>query len=218
MQEINLYDLIKHYASKWRFIVLLSLAGLACGLIYTIFIQTPLYHSTAKLVLISSSTTQTANDQTVRINDYINLMQSRRVLQPVADKKQTGMSFEQLTRSVKATNQKNTGVIDVTVSAPSGEQSKNIANSITTSFKKVISQLYANDNVSIVDEAVQADKPFNVNVPLQLGIAGIVGLLAAIIRAFFTYDIRRPKVVKSIVKKKKRTMTKTKNPINSRKK
>lgn len=207
MQEINLPHLFKYYASKWQFIAISTLVGLLLGIIYTIAIQTPLYQSTAKLILVSSPTAQTSDDQTIRINDYINLMQSRKVLKPVVDEKQTDMSLEQLSHSIKATNQRNTGVIDLVVSSSDGEQSKNIANSITISFKNAISELYKNDNVLIVDTAVKADHAYNVHVALQLAVTSAAGLLIPIVIMFFIYDPKKVYTVNTASKKSKSTPT-----------
>lgn len=205
MQEINLYDLIKYYVKKWRVIVALTLLGLIAGLVYNTFIQKPLYKSDAKLILVPTPGKPTTTDPTL-INNYIDLLKSRRVLEPVIEKEHSNLSYDTLSQSVKATNQKDTAVIEVVVTTSNAEQSKSIANDITDSFKTAVSSLYHSDNLVVVDPAVAATNAFNVHKTMQLAIATAIGLVISIIALFFIYDYKggeskKPDTHKTMLKK-----------------
>lgn len=203
MQEISLYDLIKFYVKKWRLIASLTFVGLLAGLIYNIFIQVPEYKSSTKLLLVSSQTTQTVASQTL-INNYIDLIQSRRVLERVAAAQNNSISYDTLIKAVNAVNQKDTAIIDVTVTATNAKQSADIANEITDSFKIAVNDLYQTSGVIVVDPAVEPSAASNVNKPLQLSAATFVGFLLAIVIEFFAFDYRSSHPA---VKKAKRSVT-----------
>lgn len=218
MEEINLYRLIKYYSQKWYIILALTLLGLVCGFVYNQFIQQPLYRSDAKLILLASEN-QTSISRQTDVNNYIELIQSRRVLQPIIDNNVTNMGLDELTRSVQPESKKDTNVIDIVVTSDDSEQSKNIANGVTASFKQAVSQIYGSDKASdkfvTVDPAIADSKPYNVNQLLQLLVAAAVGFAVAIIGIFFVFDYRSseaygtsPKAKSNTVKDDKDTNTK----------
>lgn len=209
MQEIDLYDLIKYYVKKWRIIVGLTFIGLVCGLAYNNFIQVPLYKSNTKLILVSQQASSAASNQTL-INNYIDLITSRRVLDPVIEKQEKATTYEKLLSSVNAVNQKNTAVIDVSVSSTNAQWSADIANAITDSFKKAVNDLYKDNSVIVVDPAVKASVPSNINKVLQLTLATTAGFLLSVIALFFIYDYRQNKG--QGIKQRKVVVARSKSP------
>lgn len=187
MEEIRLYDLLKYYVKKWRLIALITFVGLLGGLAFNQFIQVPMYESNAKLILVSQQASQTASNQTL-INNYIELMTSRRVLEPVIAKQNNTTTYEDLLGSVRAVNQKDTAIIDVTVSSNNAQRSADIANEITSSFKTSVNDLYKDSGVIVVDPAVAAASPSNVKTAIQLAVSAIAGLILGVIVLFFVYD------------------------------
>ena len=208
MQEINLYDLIKFYVRKWRFIAILIVAGLAGGFVYNTFIQVALYESSSKLILVSSPTSSPASNQTL-INNYIDLITSRRLLEPVVVKQNKSISYEELLKEVKAINQKDTAVINVKVTTTNAKQSTDISNEITESFTLAVNELYQTSGVIVVDPAVQPASPSNVYKGLQLSISTGVGFALSLIALFFVYDYSGGKVKKTIIRTTAKKSTKT---------
>ena len=84
MEEINLYDLLRFYAKKWLTIASFAIAGAIIGVIFTYYIQQPLYKSSATVLLVG--TNRTSGQESVVLNNYVKLFTSRRVLTPVIDK------------------------------------------------------------------------------------------------------------------------------------
>lgn len=210
MQEINLYNLIKYYAKKWRVIVALTALGLLAGLVYNGFVQKPLYKSDAKLILVSTQVKPATSDPTL-INNYIDLIKSRRVLEPVLEKEHSSLSYDKLSQLVQATNQKDTAVIDVTVTTSDAKQSKSLTNDITDSFKAAVTALYSTDNIIVVDPAVAATAPYNVKPALQLVVATLGGLLLSVIGLFFAYDYYQSRPQKKTASNK--LLQTTKKPV-----
>lgn len=189
MQEINLYDLLKYYAKNWLVLLSAIFAGAIIGLVYTNFIQTPSYKSTATLFVVNSDNTAVSKDSTL-INNYMELIKSRRVLEPVINNLKLNKDYDQIVGALTVSNQKDTAIIKMAVVSDNPDTSKNIANLTIESFKKQIKDLYGNEDIQVVDGASLASSPYNVRKNLQLAIATTAGLLFSIIVIFFMYDYR----------------------------
>lgn len=205
MEEINLYKLLRFYVQNWLLIVSLTLIGLAAGLAYNQFIQVPMYKSSATLLFINPDGRGSTQDATW-LNNYVQLFRSRRVIEPVMDKQNINVSFDQFIGSVDATNDKGTEVIKLAVSTDDSEKSRNFLGEALVSFKDEAKKLYGTDNLRVVDNASDTESPYNVKKGLQLLIATTAGFVLSLIVLFFIYDASGGKVGK--LGSKKRTKTK----------
>lgn len=187
MQEINLYDLMRHYARYWAFILAITLVGFISGVVYNNFVQKPLYKSNATLILIDASPTTTVKDPTI-INNYIELLKSRRVLEPVIQNLKLHQSYEQLAESISTSNDKDTQVVKVSISSKDSNSSKKAVDGAVASFRAEVKRLYNKDNIQVVDSASTPTLPYNVHKGLQLVLFTAAGFLTAIIIVFFIYD------------------------------
>lgn len=188
MPEINLYDLLAHYAKYWLFIVLSTIIGLAAGLAYTNLIQVPVYKSDATLILVDSIPSSTKD--ATQINNYLELLKSRRVLQPVINENNLGQSYTELSKSITTSNDKDTEVVKLSVSISDPQKSQQVLNDAIVSFKREVKKLYDKDNIEVVDSASLPTEPANVKSTLQITLGAIAGFLFAIIVVFFIYDYR----------------------------
>lgn len=191
MEEINLYKLLGFYARNWLLILSLTLAGLGAGLIYNQFIQTPMYKSNATLLVIKDSG---AAQDTTLLNNYVQLFQSRRVLEPVIQSQKLDMNFEQLIGNVSASNDKSTEVLRLSVSTNDPAVSQKFLAAAVDRFQDEAEELYDKRNIIVVDSASEAVPPYNVNKPLQLAIASGAGFVVSLLVLFFIYDARGGKV------------------------
>lgn len=192
MPEINLYDLLAHYAKYWLFLAVSAVIGLAAGLAYTNYIQVPAYKSDATLILINSEQTASVKDATT-INNYLELIKSRRVLQPVIEKRDLGQSYEELAGSISTSNDKDTEVVKLSVSTSDPNVSQKVLNDAIASFKTQLEDLYSKDDVQVVDSASLPKEPYNVRSSLQIALAMSASILLAIIIVFFIYDFNLSK-------------------------
>jgi capsular polysaccharide biosynthesis protein len=203
MQEMSLYSLFKFYAKNWLLIVSLTLLGLLGGLIYNTYVQTPLYKSDATLLYISP-TARSTQDVTL-LNNYVQLFNSRRVIEPVMEKLNVTIPFEEIAQSVSAKNEKGTEVLELSVVTKSPELSKAFLSDAIVSFKEQAEALYGADNLSVVDDANDATPPYNVKQPEQLAIATTAGFFVSLVVLFFIYDIKgdtiKPRVKKALAPK-----------------
>jgi capsular polysaccharide biosynthesis protein len=202
VQEINLYHLLKFYAKNWFVIVIATVIGLSSGVIYNNFIQVPMYKSTATLLVINTDVKDAASTATL-INNYSEIIKSRRVLENVITSNNINLSYESLVGSVDTTTSKDTQVIKLNVTTKSPQDSEKVTNGIISTFKTEIKNLYNKENIKIVDTASYSSTPYNVRTGLQLILASMVGFMGSIIGLFFLYDYRlnNPKPKKTAKKK-----------------
>jgi capsular polysaccharide biosynthesis protein len=222
VQEINLYHLLKFYAKHWAVIVIATVIGLLGGVVYNNFIQVPMYKSNATLLVINTDAKDAASNTTL-INNYSEIIKSRRVLENVISANNITLSYEALAGSVDTTTSKDTQVIKLTVTTKSPQDSEKVTNGIISTFKTEIKSLYNKENIKIVDTASYSSTPYNVRTGLQLILASMVGFMGSIIGLFFFYDYRlnNPKPKKSSKKKPAKVSkkkTEVKKPVMSAKK
>ncbi|MGV9002312.1 MAG: YveK family protein [Candidatus Saccharimonadaceae bacterium] len=187
MEEINLYKLLRFYVRNWLLVASLTLLGLAAGLAYNQFIQVPMYKSSSTLLFINPAGRGSTQDSTW-LNNYVQLFESRRVIEPVMNDEHINETFDQFIGSVSAVNDKGTEVIRLTVATSDPKKSEAFLRKAVISFKSEAKQLYGSDNLRVVDDASDAVPPYNVKKGLQLAIATGAGFVLSLIVLFFIYD------------------------------
>lgn len=166
-EEIDLKELFNYYKSKLIFILIVLILVIGVGNAYTLVTRTPMYKSETSIVLVSE-TKETYNTTELQLNKnlvgtYTEIIKSRKVLEPVIDSLKLDISYNQLKNRVTVTSVQNTEIIKVTVADADPKQAKKIANEIAKVFSTEIQQIYNLNNVTVVDKAIKATAPYNVN-------------------------------------------------------
>ena len=212
MEEINLYDLLRFYAKKWLTIASFAIAGAIIGVIFTYYIQQPLYKSSATVLLVGAN--RSSSQDSVVLNNYVKLFTSRRVLTPVIEKHDYDKSFDSLVANTTAENTKNTDFINLSISTTDAKTSKVMLESAMQEFKKQAKELYGDNSVriSIVDAANTPTGSTNVKPLQQIGIATVALTALSIIGLFFVYDYKHSQLVKAANAKPATKKKPTKKP------
>ena len=182
MEEIDLKELFDYFKGKIGLFVTITVGICLLGCIYGLFIQKPLYKSYTTVILGSNNQTITQNDVTLNknlVDTYAEIVKSRRVLDQVIDELNLDIAYEKLSSKVSVNSVNNTEMIKISVSDEDSIKAKNIANVTANYFKKEVMSLYNMDNVNILDEAIAMDAPYNINIPKQIVIYFMIGLIAA---------------------------------------
>ena len=210
MEEINLKDLFSYFFSK-SFIVIITLAvAILVSTIYGEFIKVPMYRSYTTIVLTRSGDTD-KNDSSITQNDillnqklvatYREIIKSRRVLGQVIENLELDMEVSELSQNISVTNEEDTELIKISVSSVNKEDAKNIANEIAKVFSNEIVDIYNIKNVSIIDTAIEAKTPYNINFVKETVIAALLGVVlgVAIIFVMFYFDttIKNPEEIQT---------------------
>lgn len=222
VQDINLYHLLKFYVKKWPFIISLTAIGALAGFIFNTYIQVPLYKSDATLLFVNTDGAK-ATQNTTLINNFIELLKSRRVLEPALKDENHVMPYEELAGAITATNDKGTEVIKVSIATKSADTSKKLVEGVVSSFRDEVKDIYDLKNISVVDNASLADKPYNVHKELFNALASVAGFVLSTVVLFFVYDVKsskqnnaKPVEVKTKTAAKAKTV-KAKTPVKKTK-
>ncbi|MCA0227913.1 hypothetical protein LCH21_00465 [Patescibacteria group bacterium] len=188
MEEINLYDLMRFYARKWLTIATVIMIGAILGVIYTFFVQQPLYKSTATLLLIGTG--RTSNQESVVLNNYVQLFESRRILEPVIAEQKYDATYDKLAANTTAENVKNTDIINVSITTSNPKTSKALLEAAIEKFRNEGKTLYGDGaiKINVVDAADAPVAPTNVKPIQQVGLATVAAFALAIVALFFIYD------------------------------
>ena len=191
MEEIDLKEMFGYFKTKILTIIMIIVLVVIIGNTYTILTRTPLYKSDTTIVLVSEANTQTNyNDLQMNknlVDTYSEIIKSRKVLNPVINNLNLKYSYNELKSKVSVTSVTNTEIIKVSVSDKNPKKAKEIANEIGNVFSEKIQKIYNLNNVSIVDKAIIAKTPYNINYVKDNIIYVAIGLVLSIGLVFIKF-------------------------------
>ena len=195
MEEIDLKELLMFIKDNIGLLITITAAVCLIGCIYGLFIQTPMYESYTTVILSGNESSSAINQADVNLNrvlvdTYAEIVKSRRVLTQVIDELDLDLSYEDLYNKITVSAVNDTEIIKIAVNDKDGIKAKNIANVTAEYFTEEISDLYNMNNVDILDEAIESEKPYNINVVKQTIIYLMLGFIiaAGILFIIFYFD------------------------------
>lgn len=182
--EIDLWEILMLILRHLPLVISMTIAGgLLLGL-YSIYGLTPMYTSTAKMyILTNSSTMISLSDLQVGsnlANDYEELITSRPVVEQVAENLDLDISYEGLLGKVSVAKRENTRIILIQVTYPDPVLAKEIANEFATVSQKRLTEIMQIDEPTIAEEAVEAKRPSSPNNKRNILLGAVLGLIASI--------------------------------------
>ena len=198
MEELDLKELFGFLKDKFALLITITLAVCMLGCFYTLLIQKPIYMSYTTVVLGGNETNKsesiTQSDITLNknlVDTYAEVVKSRRVLNQVIDSLNLDISYELLSKKVSVTSANDTEIIKIAVVDRNAKTAKNIANATASFFSREVVELYKLNNVNILDEAIESNIPYNINISKQVIIYFIFGLVLASGILFIIYYFDR---------------------------
>ncbi len=205
---MELTDYIRTFLKNWLLIAVMILVGFGIAAAYT-FTRTPTYQATSTVFVSTQGGSSTAELQQgssftqARINTYVGLVTTPVVLEPVIVDLDLSESAEALASRVTASAAVNSTLITISVSDTDASRSAAIANGIATSLSSAVPRLEpeADDGtspvrLSTVREAQPAMQPSSPNIPVNLGIGALLGLIVgvatALLRQVLDNRVRTP--------------------------
>ena len=169
MEEIDLTELFDYFLKRALYIFITVIACLVIGLTYTIFLKEPKYKSDVNVIIVNKDKQTTSLQSDLAANQklaatYRELVGSRRILNQVIDNLDLNYSIGQLQQMISVENVNDTEIIKITVSSSEPKEAKVIANEIAKIFQDEVKDIYNLENVSIVDKAILAKEPYNINI------------------------------------------------------
>ena len=193
MENINIKEVTTFLLRKLWLILAILAVVVAGGEIYSNVLKTPLYESNTNVVLISDNSTKTEitnNDVTLSNNlvkTYSEIVKSRNVLSKVIENLHLDESYESLKGQVTVSSVTSTQLISIKISDKDPKKAKEIADELGKVFKAEIKEIYKIDNVQIVDEAVEANSPYNINIAKESIIYLVAGLVLGVGAAYLLF-------------------------------
>jgi capsular polysaccharide biosynthesis protein len=193
MEEIDLKELFEYIKDKLNILIFITVGVCLLGCIYGLLIQKPMYQSYTTVILGGEESGITTADITVSknmIDTYAEIVKSRRVLDQVISELKLDLDYDELSSKISVTALNNTQIIKIIVKDVDAKLAKNVANVTAVNFAKEVVKLYNMDNVNILDEAIESEKPYNISVVKQVIIYFMIGFIlgAGILFIVFYFD------------------------------
>ena len=205
MEDLYLNDIVNYYFKKLWIIVLITIVFIVGGLTYSFKIKTPMYKSTTSVILASGQTI-TQSDLTLYqklINTYTQIAKSRNVLNNTISNLNLTYNYNQLKDNVTVSAVSDTEIINISVIDKSPTLAKKIADSIANNFKDEVASIYNLTNISILDESVVAQTPYNYNILkdtiIYVALGLFIGFVYVFLRYYFDRNIKSKEEVESRV-------------------
>lgn len=190
-EEIELRQYWEMLKKRWIIVLVLPIiAALTSGII-SFFIIKPVYQASTTLIVgkkaaeegqaavqMLDNSVLLANQQLAKT--YAAIAQSRTVEQSVIDDLELSMTVAELDKLITINPVKTTEILEIQVENTNPELAADIANSMADEFSAAVIAIKKVDSVSIVDTAVVPNVPVKPNKKLNILIAYVVGLMAAV--------------------------------------
>ena len=161
------FSLIK---SKLLFLLLFTIVGTTAVGLYTVFIISPIYSVSSKLIMKNTSSQTNGQNNDAQTIEAINLFQRQAKtyleiadLPPVKDEtnKALGLSPDEIAKikSVKLTNDSGSQLVTITVRGLDRNLAERYIKEYVSQYKKFTADRLGRDNLSVVTEALGSDSP-----------------------------------------------------------
>ncbi|MBR3414726.1 polysaccharide biosynthesis tyrosine autokinase [Candidatus Saccharibacteria bacterium] len=196
MEDTNIKEFLTYLKKYIPVFFLVTIIALAGTFLYDKKIKTPVYSSTAKVVLVqqnenaTTSTSAALNDYTVNqklTSTYTEIAKSELVLNQAIESLNLNTTAKDLSKNLTVTPVEGTTILTISVKNENAEQASRIANKIAEVFTKEITEIYKLDNVSLLDEAKVNSAPVNNTLTRDLIIAGFLAVFGVAALAFLIF-------------------------------
>lgn len=161
------FSLIK---SKLLFLLLFTIVGMTAVGLYTVFIISPIYSVSSKLIMKNTSSQTNGQNNDAQTIEAINLFQRQAKtyleiadLPPVKDdtNKALGLTPDEIAKikSVKLTNDSGSQLVTITVRGLDRNLAERYIKEYVSQYKKFTADRLGRDNLSVVTEALGSDSP-----------------------------------------------------------
>lgn len=189
-EEISLAELFAILKKRMTMIISVGLVMLILAAVFTFFIATPKYSSTAQILVNRKSESTEGiqltdiNTNVQMINTYKDIIKGPVILDQVSKKLDTDLTTAQLSEKIEILTQDNSQVFSLKVTDESPFEAAKIANEVTTTFQNEIGNIMNVENVTVISEAIPNSNQISPNNPLNLVIGLLVGLMLGVGVAF----------------------------------
>ena len=185
--EIYLIDIL--YLIKRHLFLLLFVMALCGGIgyLYTRYLLTPLYTATSSMYVVSASDNSILNLSDLNMgtslaSDYVQLAQSRTLLERVLEETGEDITLDELRRILTIRNVSSTRILEFTITSPDPEQSLRLANAFLNQaipYLPEVMGVHGNDPTA-VDPAVLPETPTNLRYRTYMALSAAMGFVLVV--------------------------------------
>lgn len=196
MEELDLKELFVYFINRISIIFAITILCLITGVVYTMFLKTPLYEGKTSIILVNKSTDNNSNVTITQsdvilsqklVSTYSQIVKSKKVLNQVINNLKLEYSYSELSKLVNVSSVSDTEIIKISVSNESPELAASIANNVAEVFKTEVSEIYNLENVTILDKAEVAKSPYNIKIVKTAGISVVGGIAISVMLLFILF-------------------------------
>lgn len=183
-KNISILSFLKHLLKYWYIIILAVIISTSGSYVYTKFFVSPTYSSTAKLYISNKhSDNITTTDFSISNQlgkDYMELMDDYIILEPVSEAINGKYSAGQIKSFLYIYNPTDTRFLEVTVTSPNPQDSKEIVDLICKISQGMFIEVLNADRVTIVREGRVPSAPSSPNLFNNLVTGAMAGLVFSV--------------------------------------
>jgi len=187
--ELELRDII-HIIWKrfWIIVTMTLIAALVSGIVSVFFLDKIYETSTTLIVSKQQSGSSQKNELTYNdvllnqklVKSYSIIARSDRVVEQVIRDLGLSMSIGELKSKISVNSEQDTEIIRIVISDQDPRLAQDIANSLAKIFIEEVKTILLMDNVQIIDPAKLPMSPVKPRPMMNIAIAAMVGLMAAL--------------------------------------
>lgn len=188
LEVIDLREIFRILKKRKWLLISIPLAAAFISAVISFFVLTPIYRASTTMmvgktysgdnaVLLQYQDLLAANQL---VKTYSEIAKSRTVAEKVISKAGLEITPEQFSEKVEVSPVKDTQLIEVSVEDSDPALAAKLANLTSNVFMVKVVEVMNVDNVKVVDAAVPPAEPIKPNKKLNIAIAGVLGLMAAV--------------------------------------
>jgi len=183
--EIDLVELFYKLLENLKWIIGAGVAGALLAAVYTLFLVTPMYESTAGLYVLGSkdSVLNLSDLQlgTQLAGDYQVLFKTWEVSQDVVEALKLNYTYKQVRNMVTITNETGTRILFVTAKSSDPKEAQRIANQFAISASNRIAEVMDVDKPpNMATQALVPESPVSPNKTRNVMMGGVLGAMLAV--------------------------------------
>lgn len=188
---IDLAEVFHVLARGWKILLLGLIIGAGAVFAYCHFLVTPEYASTAKLYVLSKSTsiTSLADIQagSSLTTDYLSVVSSRPIYESVQKQLDLDMDYDEFSDKLTVNNPSDTRILEITAQDPDPKEAKRIADCTARVAARFISAKMDQDPPNLIQTGYSDGDPVTPQTSRNTAVGGIVGVLICAIILIANY-------------------------------
>ena len=183
---IDLVDLFGYYMSRLPLLIAAVLIGALISGLVTYFMIPNKFTATSRMYMVSASSDSVVNLSDLNIgtslsNDYVELMQTRPVVEGVIEKLGLDYSYEELLKMINLSVVSNTRIVKISVTSTDPREAMNIANQMAKTSQVELPKVMEAPTPTIAEMAVLPTRRSSPSMTKNVALGSISLLMAALL-------------------------------------